>query len=438
MKKYKEAVAYLDTFLNYEKKGFKGGEKFSLVRVRAALKKLGHPDHAYVSAHIAGTKGKGSVATFASSTMCAAGMRTGLYTSPHLSSPRERIKFNGKMISKKEFSDGVFYLKKTLGSEISAKLTYFEIFTLLAMWHFKKRKVDVAVFETGMGGRFDATSIVVPAVSCITPISYDHTAILGTSLKKIAGEKSAIIKKGSVCVSACQKRSALNVIKKRCDDVGAKLILAGREIKTRITGLGPKGTVFDIETPLRRYKGCRTAMIGEFQPENAALSVAICEEMWRSLRPGEISGEAVKRGIKKAFIEGRMEVLSERPLVVIDGAQNASSCEKLVRSVGKIFDYEKLTVIVAFCVDKDIKGACAELSGIADTVIVTRARTGRAAENEKIARYFLDKKVIMTSSAKEAITSALVISGERDLVLAAGSFYLVGEIREIVKGKASK
>ena len=438
MKKYEETVEYLDTFLNYEKKGFKGGETFDLGGMRTALRKMGYPDRDYVSAHIAGTKGKGSVSTFAASILRSSGMRTGLYTSPHLSTPRERIRVNGKMISKAEFTDGLEYLKKILGKNAPGKLTYFEIFTLLAMWYFKTKKVEAAIFETGMGGRLDATNVIKPIVCGITPISYDHTRVLGRSLGKIAGEKAGIIKKGVVCVSSPQRSNVLKVIKERCDELDVSLLLAGKDLRVEIKEIRPEGTIFNITTPLKRYEDCRTGMPGEFQPENVLQAVIICEEIWKRTRPGEIKEHAVTSGIKKAFLMGRMEVLSSSPLIIIDGAQNSSSAERLVRSVRKTFDYNKLVLIAAFCEDKDIKGSCTVLSDIADVVIVTRARTSRYAEPKKIAGYFPGKKVIIAETVKDAITRAMVMAKKKDLVLSAGSFYLAGEIREIVKGKAVK
>jgi dihydrofolate synthase / folylpolyglutamate synthase len=432
MKKYEKAVGGLDALVNYEKKGFKNSEKFDLKRMRAASRKLYHPENAYVTVHIAGTKGKGSVATFAASILKEAGMSTGLYTSPHLSSPRERIRLNGKMISERDFAGSFFGVQEALGGG-AAKLTYFEMITLMAMWYFRFRKAEAAVFETGLGGRLDATNVLKPIVCGITPISYDHTNVLGNSLGEIAREKADIIKKGAVCVSSPQESAALRQIKNRCARVGARLLLAGKEVRSDIKKMSSTGSVFDVITPLRKYAGCRTVMPGEFQAENAAVALAICEEMWRVTRPGEIRADAVKRGIKNAFLAGRMEVLSAGPDVVIDGAQNAASASRLAGSIKKIFRYDKLLLIVAFCDDKDIRGACDALGKIADVIIVTRARTKRAANPEKIAVCFGAKKVIMASNAETALGRAFSIAGKGDLILAAGSFYLAAEIREIMK-----
>ena len=236
-------------------------------------------------------------------------------------------------------------------------------------------------------------------------------------------------------MSSAQRKEALKVIKKRCEETSSALFLSGKEIKSEIKAMTPEGTLFDIVTPLRRYKNCYTSLLGDFQPENASLAAAIGEVVWRSLFRQEIKEEAVRRGIKKAFIAGRMEVFKGHPVMVIDGAQNARSAQRLAGSVRKIFTYGKLVLITAFCRDKDIKGSCRVFSGLADIVIVTRARTRRAEEPIKIAMYFKSRKVIVTESVKDAVTRAREVSTKKDLILAAGSLYLAGEIRQILKRK---
>lgn len=435
MKKYDEAVKCLDSFVNYEKKGFNSGVNFHLGGMRSALRKMGLSGKSFAAAHIAGTKGKGSVSTFTASILSEAGMRTGLYTSPHLLCLRERITIDGKMISERAFSEGFFYLMKTLEKRTIERLTYFEVLTLIAMWFFAGGRADAAVFETGLGGRLDATNVLSPLVCGITPISYDHTRVLGRSLRKIAGEKAAIIKKNAVCVSSRQEKSVLRVIKKRCVEVGASLVLADRYARCEIKKMEPKGTVFDIETPLRRYSDCYTVMPGEFQVDNAAVAVAICERMWHRIYRSDIDEDAVKKGIAKTFLEGRMEMVSFFPRIIVDGAQNAASAETLAGSVSKIFSWDNLVLIAGFCDDKDIKGSCAALSGIADTIIVTQAPTVRAAKPEKIVKCFNNRRVIVAENVEEALDRAICIAGEKGLILAAGSFYIASEVKRIINRK---
>jgi len=438
MKTYKEAIRYLDSLVNYEKKGFKGGESFGLGNMRSALDLLGSPEDSFRCIHVAGTKGKGSVSVFAFSILRQAGMKTGLYTSPHLLSPRERIRLDGKDISEKDFAEGVFYLRRRLPRRILEKITYFEFLTLLAFWYFRKMRWSAAVLETGMGGRLDATNAVNSEVSVITPVSYDHTKILGKSLGKIAFEKAGIIKRRSVCVCSSQKRTALGIIKDSCRGKKARLILYGADIKAKVKEFSAEGSSVDIITPFGVYRNCRVGLAGLFQAENAALAAAAAGAFYKLVKRNEISSEAVKKGITKAFIPCRFEVLAENPVTVADGAQNAASCRVLASSVRKIFGPRKVILIAAFCSDKDIKGSCRALRAIADTVVATRARTARAADPSEIAGYFPGKNVMIARGAEEALAISKKMAGKNDIVLAAGSLYLAGEIRSLVKRKKRK
>ncbi len=431
---YQQAVKYLDTFLNYEKKGFEGVKKeMDLERVRSALKKLGRPEKNYPSVHVAGTKGKGSVAVFTRSILSETGYRTGLFTSPHLSDPRERIEVDGRSISREDLARTVELLMEMLPESSSKELTYFEIYTLLAMLYFSRQKVDAAVFETGLGGRLDATNVIQPRVAAITPISYDHTDILGRTIQKIAREKAAIIKRGSRCVSSPQKAGALEVIERRCLEVNVPLTLVGADLAYMPKTMLPDGSVFDVTTSRSVYQDCRVTMPGEFQVENAAAAVAICEDFCEKEK--RMDPQAVKRGIQKAFLPGRMEIISREPLILIDGAQNAASCERLKYSVEHIFEYDRLILLLGLSRDKDIKGVCSAFEGLADNIILTKSAHERALDPELIRGYIKGGDVKITASSREALGVALSKARKGDMVLAAGSFYLIGEIRLLAAKK---
>lgn len=420
--------------MNYEKKGFEGIKKeLNLERVRSALKKLGRPDRDYPSVHVAGTKGKGSVAVFTRSILSETGYRTGLFTSPHLSSPRERIQIDSGAISRKDLALTVELLMETLPESSPGELTYFEIYTLLAMLYFSRQKVDAAVFETGLGGRLDVTNVIQPRVAAITPISYDHTGILGRTIKKIASEKAAIIKRGTRCVSSPQKPGALEVIEKRCLEVNAPLTLVGVDLAYTPKTMDPAGSVFNITTARSVYKDCRTVMPGEFQMENASAAAAICEDFCEKEK--KVDPRAVKRGIRKAFLPGRMEILGREPLMLIDGAQNAASCERLKYSVEHIFEYDRLILLLGVSRDKDIKGVCSALAPLADTIVLTRSAHERALNPEIIRGHIKKRDVKITASSREALGYALSKARKGDMILAAGSFYLIGEIRLLAAKK---
>lgn len=432
---YSNAIKYLDSFTNYERIGLDRAKKeFDLGKVRQLLAVAGDPQRAYVPVHVAGTKGKGSVCAYISSIFTESGARTGLYTSPHLVSPRERIAVDGEIISKKDFADSVSWLKDAVESlGPGGDWTYFELLTVMAMEYFRKRAVDHAVFEVGVGGRLDATNVIEPAVAAITPISFDHMNVLGRSIEEIAREKAAVIKDRTACVSAPQRPEAMDVIEKRCAEKNATLTVVGKHLEYVTGEADIFGSVFDVKGALAEYKDCRTSLAGDFQPLNAAIAIGVCEKVLGAER---LSGPAVKRGIGKAFIPGRMEVLGREPLLIIDGAHNEESAEKLCSSVKKINTAGKVILIAGFSRDKDIAGMCRAFGELSDTVIITRSSSPRAADPYVVRGYFRlrDKEVAVTGDVKEALGLALSKAGKKDMILVTGSFFVIGEVRKMLVG----
>ncbi len=433
MNAHEETLKYLDSFVNYEKTGLDrtDASAFDLDKLRLALNKLGDPQKSYRSVHVAGTKGKGSVCAFVSSILRESGHRVGLYTSPHLVTPAERIAVNGEMIPQKDLADVVEKIRGVL-PDAEKTFTYFEMFTLMAMVYFKARGVSHGVFETGLGGRLDATNVLDPDVCGITPISYDHMQVLGERIEEIAAEKAAIIKKGSRCVSSPQSEAALGVIKRRCEETASSLSLVGDAITYDIRGLGPEGSIFDIHGEKGDYEGCRVRMPGDFQVTNCATAAGICESL-SGKTGGRIDPLALKRGIENAFVPGRMEVLSLRPAILIDGAQNGESAAKLRYSVERIFKYDRLILLLGLCRDKDIESVCAELAPAASEIVLTKAPAERAMDPHVIRGYIRGRKVSITSDVREALGTALRIAKKNDLILATGSFYVIGEVRELLR-----
>ena len=430
MKTYEETIEYLNTFKNFELSGFDSFKKsVSLDKIRNALIKLSNPHLSYKTIHVAGTKGKGSISVFISSILEESGYSVGLFTSPHLVSPRERIKINNKTIEPEKVIHLIEYLKKILGEDINKQFTFFEIYTLLSMVYFQEEEVDFAVFEVGMGGRLDATNVIKPKVCAISPISYDHTNVLGETIKEIAGEKAAVIKNRIKCISSAQSKEAMGVIYKRCTSQTADLKIVGKDITFDIKKTDSRGSLFDIYSGNNIYKGCKTNMLGSYQISNCASAVGMYEALFDDKN---IDKNAVKRGLEKAFIPGRTEVLCEEPLLVIDGAQNIDSAKKLKYSVEQIFKYDKLILLLGVSKDKDIAGICKELVPIADEIIITKADNGRALKPELIRGYIKGKKVHIANDTKEALGLSFMRAEQKDLILATGSFFLIGEIRKEV------
>ncbi|MFH1798206.1 MAG: folylpolyglutamate synthase/dihydrofolate synthase family protein [Candidatus Omnitrophota bacterium] len=433
MRSYKGTLEFLESFVNYEKTGFDVFKKaVSLDNLRGTLKDLGSPEGSFRSLHVAGTKGKGSICTFASSILKETGHKTGLFTSPHLARPNERIKINGESITPEDLTNTVDYLKDAIGPINIRKLTFFEIYTLMAIVYFNTKGVDFAVFETGIGGRLDATNVIDAEVSAISPISYDHTQVLGNTIGKIAAEKAAIIKNKSCCISSPQEEEALRVIIDRCAETSSTMFLVGKDINYKIKSSDESGNSFNLYTSYAVYDNCNTRLVGEFQVANSAAAVGMCEEILKNVKYSQI---AFKRGIQNAFIEARLEILSRSPLIVIDGAQNTASAAVLRTSVRKIFKYDRLILILGLCQDKDIAGVCGELAPCSDEIILTRSSAKRAASPHLIRGYVMDRQVQITDDVKEALGRALLLAGKGDMILTAGSFFVAGEVRQLILGK---
>lgn len=444
---YQDALTYLDSLVNYEKAtNFDYKKSLKLERMRSFSARLRDPHKGIKTIHVAGTKGKGSVSSFINSILMAAGRKAGLYTSPHLVSFRERIRINGEPISE----ENVTMLMDKMMPHIEAmakeeeRPTYFEICTMMAFLYFKENNVDFMVLETGMGGRLDSTNIVDPLVSVITPISYDHLAQLGATIRKIASEKCGIIKNNSVVVSSPQNPEALEVIKQAVCEKAAKFYLTGRDSLGERLHSGLDGQVFNLMTGCGEYPHLEIRLLGDFQAENAATAVLAVE----GLRHYDIfiDKNAVSSGLQNARWPGRFEILRRKPFVVVDGAQNRQSAFILKKTVEDALAYKRLFLILGIMRDKDIDGICMELGGIADRVITTRARSDRACPPEflkdRITHVLIKgqlpsspcgddgscpQSVIVTQSVSEALDKALAAAGADDAILVTGSLYVVGE-----------
>ena len=433
-----QAIKYLGSFVNYEKlSAWPYKESIKLERFRDFLRAIGDPQKELKCVHVAGSKGKGSTCAFIAYVLRRLGYSVGLYTSPHLSDFRERIRilrpraggggdFEG-MILQKDLAQLVEKLKPAIDRFCRASkygpLSFFEVYTALAFVYFKEKKVDFAVLETGLGGRLDATNTANPLVCVITPISYEHIDKLGSTLREIAGEKAGIIKSsGPAVISAAQEKEALKVIEKKCRDTGSRLYLVGKDIKYKKIKQG-----FTVRGIRSLYAGLKLALLGPHQIANASAAVAAVEALGFY---GEKAAPHIGQGLYETRWPGRCEVISQRPDVVLDGAQNAASAGALKRAVKKDFKYRKLILILGISSDKDIKGICKELRSLADKVILTKADNPRAADPAMLAGYFPGKETHITSGVKQAKAKALKISGKHDLILVTGSLFVVGEFRD--------
>jgi dihydrofolate synthase/folylpolyglutamate synthase len=435
---YPETVQYLESFINYEKiPAYPYRESLKLERIKNFLAAIDNPQDSLRCLHIAGTKGKGSTCAFLAHILSEAGFRVGLYTSPHLSDFRERIRvlsprlkvkedFAG-MISKEELRDLIGKLKPAIEnyneSSEYGPLSFFEVYTAAAFIHFKEQKVDFAVLETGLGGRLDATNAVSPLVCAITPISYEHTDKLGNRLSEIAGEKAGIIKsQNSIVISAPQEKEAIKIIRNRCKKIGVKLYEVAKDVTYRRTNNG-----FEVKGLFANYSNLKIRLLGEHQFINASLAIGVIEALrYYNIRVG--SGY-IRRGLYGTVWPGRCEVVSRSPLVVLDGAQNIASAGVLKNTIKENFKYKKLILILGISNDKDVKGICGQFYDLADTVILTQADNPRASTPESLAEYFAGKEAHITDNVREAKELAWRLAKKEDLILVTGSLFVVGEFR---------
>jgi dihydrofolate synthase / folylpolyglutamate synthase len=458
---YPEVIDYLESFINYEKiTAWPYKESLKLERIKDFLALIGNPQDHLRCIHIAGTKGKGSTCAFIAYILKESGYKVGLYTSPHLFDFRERIRilipgFSGDfegMISKRELTVLVRKLKLSIDdynrSSGYGPLSFFEVYTSLAFIYFKEKGVDFVVLETGLGGRLDATNVVNSLACAITPLSYEHTQKLGNTLKEIASEKAGIIKRHRddsgaprhkdtktqadqpVVISAPQEPEAMRVIQNRCLETGVKLYQVGQDIIYRQDSETQRRKVnnaFTIRGVFGRYNNLKIKLAGEHQLVNAAVAIGVIAAL--KARNIKVGVDGIRKGLYNAIWPGRCEIVSRKPYIVLDGAQNIASARAIKGTIKRDFKYKKLILILGISKDKDILGVCNELRDLADKVILTKADNPRAADPGSLAKSFRGQENYITGSVKEAEAKAVRLAKKEDLILVCGSLFVVGEFR---------
>ena len=433
---YNLALDYLYSFVDYSLKHASELAKadFSLDRMFALMDALGEPQNAYPIIHVAGTKGKGSTSALCASALQAAGYKVGLYTSPHLEDYCERIQIDGSPLAHGQLAALVDEVRPAVARV--PKLTTFEITTAIGFLAFARAGVDAAVVEVGLGGRLDATNVATPRVSVITSLSMDHTAVLGSTLAKIAGEKAGIIKEGIPVVSSPQKAEALDVLERVARERSASLTLVGRDVKFAFVSSSLDGQHFIIHNSEFRITNYEIPLLGQHQMINAATAYAALQASGLA-----VSDEAIQKGFSQVKWPARFEVARREPPVIFDSAHNDDSFARLRETLETYFPGRQVYLIFGASEDKNIPGMFREMKPKIRKLIATRADHPRALEVEKILG-LADQAQVKNEAAvpvSAALARALELSAkDGSIVLSAGSMFVTAEVMAAWKKVSGK
>ena len=402
---------------------------YNLQRMRELCARIGNPQDQFPSFHIAGSKGKGSTAAMTESVLRAAGYRTGIYTSPHMHTFRERIRVDAELIPRQRLVD--LWAELRPHAEALPHTTTFEIITALAFMAFARAQIDWGVLEVGLGGRLDATNVVHPQACAITSLSYEHTDLLGHTLSLIAFEKAGIIKPGVSVIVGPQEPEALAVINDVAHETGAQTWQVGREWHYHVRQADQHGLRIDVHGPDVDFMDLTIALSGLHQAANATVAVGLIESMRR--RGLDISEEALRRGLANTYWPGRLELLSQHPHLLTDSAHTRQSAERLAAAL-EFYPHKRLILLFGASSDKDIDGMLHILGNRAAEIVVTCSTHPRAADPEAMAKLARDivpsKPVSITRDIDQALDYTLSLAGDDDLILVTGSIFVVAGVRE--------
>ncbi len=432
-------MSYQDT-INFLYNLQKYGIKFGLENTNKLMALMDNPYLKFKSIHIAGTNGKGSVSAMLASVLQEAGYKVGLYTSPHLINFTERIRINGKEISEARVIEFTDEIRNRLAAADIADCgdreftpTFFEFTTTIAFTYFAEENVDIAVIETGMGGRLDSTNLLKPLISVITPIDYDHKEFLGNDISAIANEKAGIIKDGGIVVSSPQNEEALKIIRDVSQNKKAELFLVGRECSVRENTCSIDGCKFDYHGLKENFKDIEIGLVGRHQIQNAATALLALDTLGL-----KIDEAAIREGLRKTKWPGRLEIVEREPLIILDGAHNPAAAKKLKEFLTEFSNDKKIILVLGILSDKDITGIISELSAIADKVILTKPEYYRASEPDKIRGLIKDPQVTAINNIPDAIIHAKEIAMPDDIICITGSLFTVGEAKAFFSSSQTK
>ncbi|MDR7237415.1 bifunctional folylpolyglutamate synthase/dihydrofolate synthase [Neobacillus drentensis] len=422
---YKEALEWIHARLRL-------GIKPGLKRMEWMMDKLGHPETKMKTAHIGGTNGKGSTVTFLRSILEAGGYTVGTFTSPYIEQFNERISVNGKAITDEELLQLANVIRPLADELEETELggpTEFEVITAMAFHYFATmNQVDIVIFEVGLGGRFDSTNIIQPLASIITNIGLDHTNILGTTYAEIAFEKAGIIKENTAIFTAVKHPDALKVIEEQAEKRKAPLYRLNQELSIRDHKSQAKGEIFDVITPFKPIGQLEISMIGQHQTENAALAVAAAQFL-NQKGSFLLSEQAIKTGLKKAYWPGRFEILSENPLVIIDGAHNEEGITALTHELSTRYPNRQIQLVFAALTDKKLDQMIAKLDKIAAQITFVSFDFPRAAKAEQLLKISQSPNKLAVDDWGPYLIEEIQNLENNSMLVITGSLYFISEVK---------
>jgi dihydrofolate synthase/folylpolyglutamate synthase len=440
---YGEAIEFLLSLSDLER-GVQASANpaMSVASVRSLLSRLNDPHLGRPTIHITGSKGKGSTAAMIAGILRRNGDATALFTSPHLHSYTERIAINGEAVSPEEFAAGVEAILPAVEAErqsVHGDVSTFGVLTALFFWLVRAQLPPIKwqVVEVGLGGTFDATNVFeAPEVAVITPISLEHTAILGSTTEAIARDKAGIVKPGCTCVLApAQDEAVREVVRARCEDVGARLVDVGALYEVQPLEKYVFGQSFHLSGP-GGTRELRTPLLGRHQLDNAATAVAVIDALRE--RGYDIGDEALVDGLARTRVPGRLEVMGQAPLVVADGAHNGASAAALAQALRDYFEWKRCFFVIGVAQDKDVRAIGFKLARMAELIVCARYRSARSMDPYTMIQEigFLGPAAVAEESVPAAIDTALGHAREEDVVCITGSLYVVAEAREYLLGES--
>lgn len=439
---YSDAQIYLESLIqNIQNKRF---TNMRLERIEHLLQLIDNPHHTFKSVHVGGTSGKGSTAYLISRILNEAGYQTGLHISPHLQTINERMQINNQAISDEEFITLVNWIKpyaqKVGESNPFGVPSYFEVLVALSFEYFKRKKVDIAIIEVGLGGTLDATNVINPLIAVITNVDLDHTEILGDTIEKIAADKSGIIKNNTDVITAAKQKTVVEIIQKKCLEENAPLLIIRKGINYQIKQSTIEGSLFDLKTNNRHYRNLKLSLLGRHQVENAACAIATYDCLKQ--RGFTINETSMRTALSTAQFSGRIEIVQQKPLIILDGAHNPAKMHALVQTMQKLF-HQKVITVIGFKKKKDIDAMITALLPITKRFIITTFSTMTDLGNNwsippseiytiirKYNEFIPCDSISIVQKTIEYVHSSV---SPNEIILITGSLYLVGEARTFLR-----